>query len=96
MLQLQINKKISRHRQLQINEASKRCRIRKKEQIRYANQSLMPTTKPKVNVIFGDIPQKSAFNLKSPSSASPSVPSFSVVHPNSESRRQILAILGVK
>ncbi len=69
---------------------------RKNEQKKYANQLLMPITKPKVNVIFGDIPQKSAFNSKSPSSASPSVPSISSTHPKSEHRRQILAILGVK
>ena len=56
----------------------------------------MPTTKPKVNVIFGEIPKKSSFNLKSSSGASPSVPSFSAVHPNSESRRRSAAVLGVK
>ena len=69
---------------------------RKNEQKKYANQLLMPTTKPKVNVIFGDIPKKSSFNSKSSSSASPKIPSISSTHPKSEHRRQILAILGVK
>ena len=69
---------------------------RKNEQKKWANQLLMPTTKPKVNVIFGDIPKKSSFNLKSSSSASPKIPSISSTHPKSEHRRQILAILGVK
>ena len=69
---------------------------RKNEQKKYANQLLMPTTKPKVNVIFGDIPKKSSFNPKSSSGASPKIPSFSAVHPNSESRRRNAAVLGVK
>jgi predicted chitinase len=54
-----------------------------------------PPSKSKVKVVYatspGGIPK-----LNTSSGASPSVPSFSVVHPNSESRRQILAILGVK
>ena len=69
---------------------------RKNEQKKWANQLLMPTTKPKVNVIFGEIPKKSSFNLKSSSGASPKIPSISSTHPKSEHRRQILAILGVK
>ena len=53
-------------------------------------------SRPKVNVVFGDIPKKSSFNLKSSSSTSPKIPSISSTHPKSEHRRQILAILGVK
>jgi hypothetical protein len=34
--------------------------------------------------------------LNTSSGASPSVPSFSAIHPNSESRRRNAAVLGVK
>ena len=78
------------------NQTQNDLKYRKNQQEKYGKQLLMPTTKPKVNVIFGDIPQKSAFNPKGSSSASPSVPSISSTHPKSEHRRQILAILGVK
>jgi len=78
------------------NQTQNDLKYRKNQQEKYGKQLLMPTTKPKVNVIFGDIPQKSAFNPKGSSSASPKIPSISSTHPKSEHRRQILAILGVK
>jgi len=54
-----------------------------------------PPSKSKVKVVYatspGGIPK-----LNTSSGASPSVPSFSAVHPNSESRRRNAAVLGVR
>jgi len=54
-----------------------------------------PPSKSKVKVVYATSPGGMP-KLNTSSGASPSVPSFSAVHPNSESRRRNAAVLGVK
>ena len=54
-----------------------------------------PPSKSKVKVVYATSPGGMP-KLNTSSGASPSVPSFSAVHPNSESRRRSAAVLGVK
>jgi hypothetical protein len=55
-----------------------------------------PPSKSKVKVVYAPSPAGGGMNGRRGSGASPSVPSFSATHPNSESRRRIAAVLGVK
>ncbi len=54
-----------------------------------------PPSKSKVKVVYATSPGGMP-KLNTSSGASPSVPSFSAVHPNSESRRRNAAVLGVR
>ena len=53
-------------------------------------------SKSKVKVVYAPSPAGGGMGGRRGSGASPSVPSFSAVHPNSESRRRSAAVLGVK
>ena len=55
-----------------------------------------PPSKSKVKVVYAPSPAGGGMGGRRGSGASPSVPSFSAVHPNSESRRRNAAVLGVK
>jgi predicted chitinase len=55
-----------------------------------------PPSKSKVKVVYATSPAGGGMGGRRGSGASPSVPSFSAVHPNSESRRRSAAVLGVK
>ena len=57
--------------------------------------TINPPSKSKVKVVYATSPGGMP-KLNTSSGASPSVPSFSAVHPNSESRRRSAAVLGVK
>ncbi|NDG26139.1 MAG: hypothetical protein EB120_03055 [Proteobacteria bacterium] len=62
---------------------------------RSENAKINPPSKSKVKVVYATSPGGMP-KLNTSSGASPSVPSFSAVHPNSESRRRSAAVLGVK
>jgi hypothetical protein len=79
-----------------LSQTQNDLKYRKIEQKKYSDKVIKGTIKPKVTVIFGDIPKKGSFNPNSSSGSSPMVPSFSSTHPKNEIRRQLLAILGVK
>ena len=54
-----------------------------------------PPSKSKVKVVYATSPGGMP-KLNTSSGASPSVPSFSATHPNTQSRRRSAAVLGVK